>query len=169
MNRREFITLLGGAVVPLAARGQQGDRVRRIGVLMPGDENNPVAKANVSAFTQALAALGWTDARNVWMDVRWGAGDAQMATLATRHGIAASDPNRSFVEVGGLMSYGTDGAEVWHQIGIYAGRIVNGDKPGDLPVVQSTRFEFIINLQTAKALGIEVPPMLLARADKVVE
>src|SRR5262249_26975925 len=52
------------------------DRVRRIGVLMPGDENNPVAKANVSAFTQALAALGWTDARNVWMDVRWGAGDA---------------------------------------------------------------------------------------------
>jgi putative ABC transport system substrate-binding protein len=70
--RREFIAALGGAVAwPLAARAQQGDRVRRVGVLMPGDENNPVAKANVSAFTQALAALGWTDGRNVRMDLRW--------------------------------------------------------------------------------------------------
>ena len=77
MRRRNFITLLGGgAAWPLAAGAQQGDRVRRMGGLMLGDENNPVAKANVSAFTQAPAALGWTDARNVWMDVRWGAGDA---------------------------------------------------------------------------------------------
>ena len=73
MNRREFITLLGGAAVawPFAARAQQGDRVRRIGVLMPGDENDPVAKTYVSAFAQTLADLGWTDGRNMRMDLRW--------------------------------------------------------------------------------------------------
>src|SRR5262245_17590506 len=76
MRRREFITLAGGAAAwPLAARGQPGDRVRRIGVLMPSDENDPVWKPRLSAFTQALADLGWTDGRNVRMDVRWGGGD----------------------------------------------------------------------------------------------
>ena len=76
MNRREFITLVGGAAVwPLAARAQQGDRVRRIGVLMPWDENDPVAKSSVSAFTQALAGIGWTEGRNVRIDVRWYSGD----------------------------------------------------------------------------------------------
>src|SRR5262252_4815483 len=77
MRRREFITLLGGAAAwPLAAQAQQGDRVRRIGVLMPGDENDPVLKAGMSAFTQALANLGWTEGRNLRMDLRWGRGDA---------------------------------------------------------------------------------------------
>jgi putative ABC transport system substrate-binding protein len=75
IQRREFITFLGGAAAwPLAARAQQGDRVRRIGVLMPGDENDPVRRTLVSAFTQALADLGWTNGRNVRMDLRW-AGD----------------------------------------------------------------------------------------------
>jgi putative ABC transport system substrate-binding protein len=77
MNRREFITLFGGAAAwPLAARAQQGDRVRLIGVLMPYDENDPVIKPRVSAFTQALAGLGWTEGRNARMDLRWGGGDA---------------------------------------------------------------------------------------------
>ena len=76
MNRREFITLIGGAAAwPLAARAQQGDRVRRIGVLMPGNENDPEWKTFVSAFTQALAGLGWTDGRNVRIDLRWGGAD----------------------------------------------------------------------------------------------
>jgi putative ABC transport system substrate-binding protein len=76
LRRREFITLLGGAAAwPLAARAQQGDRVRRIGVLIAGDENDPVYKSRVSAFTQALADLGWTDGRNVRMDLRWVRGD----------------------------------------------------------------------------------------------
>jgi putative ABC transport system substrate-binding protein len=75
IRRRDFITLLGGAAAwPLPARAQQGDRVRRIGVLMPYDENEPEAKARLSAFTQALAELGWTDGRNVRMDLHW-AGD----------------------------------------------------------------------------------------------
>ena len=76
MNKRKFITLLGGAAAwPLAVLAQQGNRVRRIGVLMPLDENDPVAKTFVSAFIQALAGLGWTDGRNVRMDLRWGGGD----------------------------------------------------------------------------------------------
>jgi putative ABC transport system substrate-binding protein len=76
MLRREFITLLGGAAAwPLAARAQEGDRVRRIGVLMSGDENDLLRKTQFSAFTQALADLGWSDGRNVRMDLRWGGGD----------------------------------------------------------------------------------------------
>ena len=76
MRRRTFIAGLGSAVTwPVVARAQQGDRVRRIGILMPGDENDPVQKTRLSAFTQALADLGWTDGRNVRMDVRWGRGD----------------------------------------------------------------------------------------------
>ena len=76
IKRREFITLLGGAAGwPLAARAQQGNRVRRIGVLMGNYENDPDAKARLSAFTEALAGLGWTDGRNVRMDLRWGGGD----------------------------------------------------------------------------------------------
>ena len=76
MKRREFIAGLGGAAVwPLAARAQQGDRVRRIGVLMAGDETDPEEKRRVSAFTQALAELGWTDGGNVRMDLRWGGAD----------------------------------------------------------------------------------------------
>ena len=72
MNRRNFITLLGGAAAwPLAARAQQGDRMRQIGVLMPGDENDPLRKTRLSVFTQALATLGWAEGRNVRMDVRW--------------------------------------------------------------------------------------------------
>jgi putative ABC transport system substrate-binding protein len=84
MRRREFITLLGGAAAwPLAARAQQGNRVRRIGVLMYGDENDPPAKPVVSAFTQALAGLGWTVGRNVRMDLRYAGGDVnRMRALA---------------------------------------------------------------------------------------
>ena len=76
MNRRETITLLGGATAwPLATRAQQRERMRRIGVLLAGDENDPVYKSRASAFTQALAGLGWTDGRNSRMDFRWGGGD----------------------------------------------------------------------------------------------
>jgi putative ABC transport system substrate-binding protein len=83
--RRDFIILLGGtAAWPLAARAQQGDRVRRIGVLMPGNENDPVAKARIPGFTQALADLGWTDGRNVRMDLRWGGGDANRMRALVR-------------------------------------------------------------------------------------
>jgi putative ABC transport system substrate-binding protein len=93
----------------------------------------------------------------------------QLATLTIRHAVPTVYHNREFAAAGGLMSYGTNLAQALRQVGIYTGRILRGDKPGDLPVVQSTKVEFIINLKTAKALRITFPISLLGRADEVIE
>ena len=93
----------------------------------------------------------------------------QFATLAARHGIPAAYTVREEVEAGGLMSYGTDSLDMYRQVGVYVGQILNGAKPAEMPVVQSTKFEFVINLQTARVLGIEVPNSLQLLADEVIE
>jgi putative ABC transport system substrate-binding protein len=329
IHRRDFITLLGGAAAwPLAARAQQqGDRVRRVGVLMPGVENDPVAKTYLSAFTQALAGLGWTDGRNVRMDLRWYGGDTNQAralaqelvglqpdmivTAGGRATVAVQRETRTipivfgavsepvaaglvaainhpggnitgfalfettlggkwlellseiapglkraafmfnpdtaiglafmpsletaarslkvepiiahihsdaeietaiialgrepggglvvvpdafvafhqapiilaaarsnvpavfwasdFARDGGLLSYGPDAVDTFRRAATYVDRILRGAKPGDLPVQFPTKFEMVLNLKTAKALGLTVPESILLRADEVIE
>ncbi|HJZ99039.1 MAG TPA: ABC transporter substrate-binding protein [Candidatus Solibacter sp.] len=328
MRRREFISLLGGAMAwPLAARGQQGERVRRIGVLMNLAADDAESQRRVTGFVQALQGLGWTDGRNVKIDYRWGAGEMELyrryaaellalapdvilatstpvvevlrgltrtvpivflqvadpvgagfveslahpggnvtgfspveygfsakwlellreiappvkrvgvlrdptnaagigqlaalqsvapsfgvelrvvgmldadeiergvgafarasngglivtaipltavhraliVTLAAKHRLPAVYPFRFFAVSGGLISYGADSIEPYRRAAGYVDRIFKGEKPADLPVQAPTKYELVINMKTAKALGLTVPLALLARADEVIE
>jgi len=254
IGRRELLAALGGAVAawPRAARGQQPERLRRIGVLMAWPESDPEAQSEVASFVQELQKLGWTEGRDLRIDTRWwiptdqesthrfakelvslrpdvilsqgtsttaallretrtipivftvvadpiGSGFVaslarpggnttarigalfvgndflfnsrmeQVTALAARYAIPTMYSYREFVVAGGLISYGTSLIEQYRQIGLYAGRILKGEKPADLPVIQATKIGLTINLKTAKTLGLEVPATLLALADEVIE
>jgi putative ABC transport system substrate-binding protein len=117
----------------------------------------------------ATIARDRADALFVGPDGFFNSRRVQFATLAARQGIPAAYSQRETVEVGGLMSYGVDIPDVYRQVGVYTGQILKGAKPADLPVVQSTKFEFVINMQTARALGLEVPNALQLLADEIIE
>jgi putative ABC transport system substrate-binding protein len=167
--------------------------VRSIGLLVVAVAANPNIQPMITEFRAAASAIGLQievlfistnrdidtafaslvenriDALVVNPNPLFGDRRVQLVTQAARHAVPAIYYFRDFVEAGGLMSYGTRGTDLSRQAGIYAGRILKGEKPADLPVMRSTKFEFIINLQTAKVLGIEVPATLLAQADEVIE
>jgi putative ABC transport system substrate-binding protein len=131
-----------------------------------------IEAGNVSEIEAAFGAIirERADALFIGPDAFLVSRRVQIAILAARHGIpTAAGGGRDSVEAGELMSYGTDGVDAYRQVGAYAARILKGAKPADLPVQQSTKFEFVINASTAKTLGLDVPPALLLRADAVIE
>ncbi len=162
-----------------------------IGVLV--NQNNPNARPELDALKDGAVALGRTlriaaaeteaeiqaafekfagehvDAIVIGTDAFFVTQRDKIISLAARYRIPASYTMREYTKAGGLMSYGADRADLWRQAGTYAARILKGEKAGDLPVLQPTRFELIINLKTAKALALAVPPTLLATADEVIE
>ena len=125
--------------------------------------NNEIDKAFASLVQKRVEAL------LIHSTAFYATRRVQIVTLATRHVIPAIYSSREYPEIGGLMSYGTNSSDTYRQVGIYTGRVLKGEKPAELPVMRPTKFELVINLQTAKALEIEVPPTLLAIADEVIE
>jgi hypothetical protein len=153
MRRREFITLLGGAAAmcPVAARAQQ-PAMPVIGFLNSGSPE-PIAHL-MRAYRRGLSNTGYVEGQNVAIEYRWAEG---------------RNDRLPSVAAGGLMSYGASLMDQWRTLGVYAGRILKSERPADLPVIQPGKFELVLNLKTAKALGLDLPPTLLARADEVIE
>jgi putative ABC transport system substrate-binding protein len=166
-------------------------RAARLAVLI--NPNNPLAEAFVADIRAAAPAIGRqievvtastsrdidtafatlmqkrADALVLSSDALFVSSRVQLAALAARHAVPAIYPFREDAEAGGLMSYGPSNTDLVRQVGIYTGRVLKGENPADMPILRAIRFELVINLKTAKTLGLEIPPTLLARADEVIE
>ena len=138
---------------------------------MIGQQIHVFEASSESGLDAAFAALvrRRTGGLLIVDDPLFGSHAARLVALAAQHAVPTIHYRREFVSAGGLLSYGADYAERYRVIGIYAGRILRSENPGDLPVQQPTKFELVINLKTAKALGLQVPDKLLALADEVIE
>jgi putative ABC transport system substrate-binding protein len=164
MKRRDFIALVSGAAAawPLAARAQQGERVRRIAVLQGGgDRDNPRTRSNTEAFLQTLQQLGWTDGRNVRIDYRWPAGDADRARKYAAELVALAPDvilAVSSISLAPLL-------QATRTVPIVFVGVPDPVGAGLAP----NKYDLAINLKTTKALGLDVPPTLLSRADELIE
>jgi putative ABC transport system substrate-binding protein len=154
-------------------RPDRADQTRQIqeAAAATGQQTHILLASNVNDFDAAFATAVQlrAGAMLVGSDGFFNSQRDKIIAQAARHAIPAIYEQREYAQAGGLMSYGTNFRDGYRQVGTYAGRILKGEKPGDLPVVQSTKFELVINLKTAKALGIEVPPNLSAEADEIIE
>jgi putative ABC transport system substrate-binding protein len=160
-------------VIALLVDPEAGNRDRQLAIIMQAARalgvgtlvvsNRDVDTAFATIAEQRAGAI-FVAASQYWVDHR-----DQVVSLAARHKVPAAYESREFADAGGLMSYGTDFSAIYRQLGIYTGRILKGEKPADLPVQQPTKFEFVINLKTAKALGLTIPETLLATADEVIQ
>src|SRR5262249_13401292 len=161
----------GMLINPHNARHQEDASDVRAAARVLGVQTHLASAGQEGELEAAFASLAKGNARAAII-----AGDGfflrarrDLAALAVRHAIPSIFASREFVGDGGLMSYGASVTEAYRHAGVYTGRILKGERPGDLPILQPSRFEFLINLKTAKALGLEVPAQLLARADEVIE
>jgi putative tryptophan/tyrosine transport system substrate-binding protein len=165
---RELVPKAGkiGMLINPAANVQEMEAVTRAGLhllTIKAQADSDLEQAFTEAAEQGIEAL------LVSADPSFNARRAQLVALAARHSLPAAYPWREYVEAGGLMSYGTSLAGTYRQVGQYVSRVLKGDKPADLPVQNPTKFELVINLKTAKALGLTVPETLLATADEVIQ
>jgi hypothetical protein len=195
MKRREFITLAGGAAAwPFAAAAQQPAATKRIAIVHPDDKSNMNVNGGPAykAFFEELRDLGHVEGQNLLVERYSGEGRTDhyaelardvasthpdlifslspaLVQMAARSRIPAICPFKVFAEIGGLLAYAVDLPDAVRRSAGLVDKILKGAKPGDLPFEQPTKFELIVNMKTAKALGLELPAMLVARADQVIE